>query len=79
MDGNDILGKFNPGLGAQSFDVGGSAKLIPKGSNFVFELHYTAVGRRDHRPLAGRAGVREGRAANPLLSVAGHTGGVSIW
>jgi hypothetical protein len=44
MDGNDIIGKFNPGLGAQSFDVGGSAKLIPKGSNFVFELHYTASG-----------------------------------
>ena len=42
MDGNDILGKFNPGLGAQSFDIGGSAKLIPKGSDFVFELHYTA-------------------------------------
>src|SRR5438105_12773776 len=44
MDGNDILGKFNPGLGAQSFDIGGSAKLIPKGSDFVFELHYTASG-----------------------------------
>jgi hypothetical protein len=45
MDGNDILGKFNPGLGAQSFDIGGSAKLIPKGSDFVFELHYTAAGQ----------------------------------
>jgi hypothetical protein len=44
MDGNDIIGKFNPGLGAQSFDIGGSAKLIPKGSDFVFELHYTAAG-----------------------------------
>ena len=44
MDGNDILGKFNPGLGAQSFDIGGSAKMIPKGSDFVFELHYTASG-----------------------------------
>jgi mono/diheme cytochrome c family protein len=44
-DGNDIIGKFNPGLGAQSFDVNGSAKLIPKGSDLVFELHYTAVGR----------------------------------
>jgi Fe-S-cluster-containing hydrogenase component 2 len=43
-DGNDIIGKFNPGLGAQSFDVNGSAKLIPKGSDLVFELHYTAVG-----------------------------------
>lgn len=44
MDGNDILGKFNPGLGAQSFDIDGSAKLIPAGCDFVFELHYTAAG-----------------------------------
>ena len=44
MDGNDILGKFNPGLGAQSFDIDGSAKMIPKGSDFVFELHYTTSG-----------------------------------
>ena len=45
MDGNDIIGKFNPGLGAQSFDIDGSAKLIPKGSDFVFELHYTVSGK----------------------------------
>lgn len=44
-DGNDILGKYNPGLGAQSFEIDGSAKLIPKGSDFVFELHYTATGK----------------------------------
>src|SRR6202035_3056151 len=44
-EGNDIIGKYNPGLGAQSFDVGGSAKLIPKGSDFVFELHYTTIGK----------------------------------
>ena len=44
-DGNDILGKFNPGLGAQSFDIGGSAKFVPKGSDIVFELHYTAIGK----------------------------------
>jgi hypothetical protein len=45
-DGNDILGKFNPGLGPQRFDVvDGAAKLIPKGSDLVFELHYTAVGK----------------------------------
>ncbi len=43
-EGNDILGKFNPGLGAQAFDVNGSAKFVPKGSDLVFELHYTAVG-----------------------------------
>ena len=45
-DGNDIIGKFNPGLGAQSFDVdGGSAKFVPKGSDIVFEMHYTATGK----------------------------------
>ena len=44
-DGNDIIGKFNPGLGAQTFDIDGSAKMIPKGSDFVFEVHYTAAGQ----------------------------------
>jgi hypothetical protein len=44
-DGNDILGKFNPGLGAQSFDIDGSAKFVPKGSDLVFELHYTTNGQ----------------------------------
>jgi hypothetical protein len=43
FEGNDIIGKFNPGLGAQTFEIEGSAKLIPKGSDFVFELHYTAT------------------------------------
>lgn len=44
-DGNDILGKFNPGLGAQDFSIGGSAKFVPKGSDIVFELHYTTTGK----------------------------------
>lgn len=44
-DGNDILGKFNPGLGPQSFEIGNSAKLIPKGSDLVFEIHYTTTGQ----------------------------------
>jgi hypothetical protein len=44
-DGNDILGKFNPGLGAQRFDQEGAAKFIPKGSDLVFELHYTTNGK----------------------------------
>lgn len=43
-EGNDILGKFNPGLGPQYFDVEGAAKFVPKGSNLVFELHYTTAG-----------------------------------
>jgi len=43
-EGNDILGKFNPGLGSQTFDIDGAAKFVPKGSDLVFELHYTAIG-----------------------------------
>jgi hypothetical protein len=43
-EGNDILGKFNPGLGAQRFDIDGAAKFVPKGSDLVFELHYTSAG-----------------------------------
>jgi hypothetical protein len=42
--GTDLLGKYNPGLGAQSFDIDGSAKFIPKGSDLIFNLHYTSVG-----------------------------------
>jgi hypothetical protein len=44
-EGNDILGKFNPGLGAQRFDIDGSAKFVPKGSDLVFEMHYTTMGQ----------------------------------
>lgn len=44
-EGNDILGKFNPGLGAQRFDIDGAAKFVPKGSDLVFELHYTTMGQ----------------------------------
>jgi hypothetical protein len=44
-EGNDILGKFNPGLGAQRFDMEGAAKFVPKGSDLVFELHYTTTGQ----------------------------------
>jgi hypothetical protein len=43
-EGTDLLGKYNPGLGAQHFDVDGSAKFVPKGSDIVFNIHYTAVG-----------------------------------
>ena len=34
-----------PGSGAQRFDIGGSAKFVPKGSDLVFELHYTTSGK----------------------------------
>jgi len=40
----DLLGKFNPGLGDQGFNVLDSAKFVPKGSDVIFNLHYTSYG-----------------------------------
>jgi hypothetical protein len=57
----DLLGKFNPGLGAQTFDVEGSAKFIPKGSDIIFNLHYTSVGT----PQTDRSKVGLVFAKNP--------------
>ena len=45
QDGNDLLGKYNPGLGPQNFNVDNSAKFVPKGSDIIFQIHYTAVGK----------------------------------
>lgn len=44
-EGTDLLGKFNPGLGAQDFSEYDSAKFVPKGSDIVFSMHYTATGK----------------------------------
>jgi hypothetical protein len=44
-EGADLLGKFNPGLGAQDFSMYESAKFVPKGSDIVFSMHYTATGK----------------------------------
>ena len=41
----DPLGKFNPGLGGQDFSLFESAKFVPKGSDIVFSMHYTAIGK----------------------------------
>jgi mono/diheme cytochrome c family protein len=41
----ETLGKFNPGLGEQSFSLFESAKFVPKGSDLVFNLHYTSIGK----------------------------------
>ena len=45
QDDADVIGKFNPGVGAQTFKIGDSAKFIPKGSDLVFEIHYTTIGQ----------------------------------
>ena len=44
-EGENLLGKYNPGLGAQEFNMDGAAKFIPKGSDVVFNIHYTAIGK----------------------------------
>ena len=62
-EGNDILGKFNPGLGAQRFDMEGAAKFIPKGSDLVYELHYTTSGEADLGRVEARARAGQGAAA----------------
>jgi hypothetical protein len=41
----ETLGKFNPGLGLQDFNQLKSAKFVAKGSDLVFNLHYTAIGK----------------------------------
>ncbi len=41
----ETLGKFNPGLGSQDFSLFESAKFVPKGSDLVFNLHYTSIGK----------------------------------
>ena len=66
-EGNDILGKFNPGLGAQSFDVDGSAKFVPKGSDLVFEIALHDYGATDRGCVQGRTGAGEESAAVALL------------
>src|SRR5262249_35436421 len=43
-DAQEILAKYNPGANAQLFDEDHSAKLVPKGSDIVFETHYTTIG-----------------------------------
>ena len=41
----EIIAKYNPGLEPMYFGLEGAAKLIPKGSDIVFETHYTTNGK----------------------------------
>jgi hypothetical protein len=43
----DILAKYNPGVEGQEFATGRAAKFIAAGSDIVFEVHYTATGKRE--------------------------------
>src|SRR5579871_3223706 len=62
--GENLLGKFNPGLGSQAFTVDGAAKFVPKGSDFVFNIHYTAIGK----PATDRSKIGLVFAKNPPTS-----------
>jgi hypothetical protein len=78
----DVLGKFNPGLGAQDFSLFDSAKFVPKGSDIVFNIHYTSVGKAttdrsrvglvfSKRPPALRYYMHNGPTATNLAIPAG--------
>jgi hypothetical protein len=41
----EILAKYNPGVNAQEFTLGGAAKFIAAGSDIVFEMHYVTSGK----------------------------------
>jgi hypothetical protein len=41
----DMLAKYNPGVNAQEFTLGGAAKFIAAGSDIVFEIHYSTTGK----------------------------------
>jgi hypothetical protein len=44
-DVNEFLAGYVPGMQPQRYDIDHSAKLIPAGSDIVFEVHYTANGK----------------------------------
>jgi len=81
-EGIDLLGKFNPGLGAQDFSLFQSAKFVPKGSDIIFNMHYTATGKEttdrsrlalvfSKNPPKYRYFVNEGPTASNLAIPAG--------
>jgi len=63
MAGVELLAAFAPGLQAQRFDspVADAAKLVPAGSDLVFQLHYTTNGK----PATDQTKVGFQFASNP--------------
>ena len=57
-----------PGSARSRFDIGGAAKFVPKGSDLVFELHYTTSGQAGAGRLEARSRAREGGAADSATS-----------
>jgi mono/diheme cytochrome c family protein len=73
----DLLGKFNPGLGEQTFNGFESAKFVPKGSDVIFNLHYTSYGEEgEDRSKVGLVFAPKGWTPKYRYFV--HTGPVAI-
>jgi hypothetical protein len=53
--------KWNPGLNETNFAIDGAAKFIPKGSDIVFQMHYTTNGK----PTSDKSRVGFVLAKNP--------------
>jgi hypothetical protein len=62
--GLELLTAYVPGLRAEGFDLplAEAAKLVPAGSDLVFQLHCTTKGQSRDRPDQGRTQVRGERA-----------------
>ena len=66
-EGTDLLGKFNPGLGAQDFSLFDSAKFVPEGFGHRLQHALHRDRQRDDRSLQAGSGVREAAAEAALL------------
>ena len=69
-DGNDILGKFNPGLGAQSFDIGRRRpSSFPRARTWFSSCTTRPSGKPTTDVSKVGLGSREESAADALLPV----------
>lgn len=69
----ELIAKYNPGLEPMNFAIDGAAKLLPKGSDIVFETHYTTTGK----PASDRSKIGFHVAKAPLLKRYFTSGGLS--
>jgi hypothetical protein len=67
----DILAKYNPGVGGQEFTTGNAAKFIAAGSDIVFEAHYTTTGKPETDRSSVGIVLAEGPPQQRHLTVTG--------
>ena len=65
-EGENLLGKYNPGLGAQDFSTEGAAKFIPQGFRHRIRHALHADGQGNHGSVESRARVRQNAAGHSL-------------